>query len=64
NEKAKEECSKSEKDEINTDPWPGYRYTGKLRPHYPLTSMRPVPSYIQWPDYAHHPLGILPFTFK
>jgi len=22
--------------EINTDPWPGYRYTGKLRPHYPL----------------------------
>lgn len=24
-----------EKD-INTDPWPGYRYTGKLRPHYPL----------------------------
>ncbi|XP_072351386.1 methionine aminopeptidase 1 [Scyliorhinus torazame] len=58
NEKAKEECSKSEKDEINTDPWPGYRYTGKLRPHYPLTSMRPVPSYIQWPDYAHHPLGV------
>ncbi|XP_078063641.1 methionine aminopeptidase 1 isoform X1 [Mustelus asterias] len=58
NEKAKEECSKSEKSEINTDPWPGYRYTGKLRPHYPLTSMRPVPSYIQWPDYAHHPLGV------
>ncbi|XP_038648720.1 methionine aminopeptidase 1 isoform X2 [Scyliorhinus canicula] len=58
NEKAKEECSKSEKGEINTDPWPGYRYTGKLRPHYPLTSMRPVPSYIQWPDYAHHPLGV------
>lgn len=24
-----------EKD-INTDPWPGYRYSGKLRPHYPL----------------------------
>lgn len=22
--------------EINTDPWLGYRYTGKLRPHYPL----------------------------
>ncbi|XP_078425922.1 methionine aminopeptidase 1 [Cetorhinus maximus] len=58
NEKSKEESSKSEKDEINTDPWPGYRYTGKLRPHYPLTSMRPVPSYIQWPDYAHHPLGV------
>lgn len=26
-----------EKD-INTDPWPGYRYTGKLRPYYPLVS--------------------------
>lgn len=22
--------------DVNTDPWPGYRYTGKLRPHYPL----------------------------
>lgn len=22
--------------DINTDPWPGYRYTGKLHPHYPL----------------------------
>lgn len=22
--------------EVNTDPWPGYRYTGKLRPYYPL----------------------------
>lgn len=27
-----------EKD-INTDPWPGYRYTGKLRPYYPLVSL-------------------------
>uniref|UniRef100_A0A673LIJ0 Methionine aminopeptidase n=1 Tax=Sinocyclocheilus rhinocerous TaxID=307959 RepID=A0A673LIJ0_9TELE len=43
--------------EINTDPWPGYRYTGKLRPHYPLTPMRLVPSNIQRPDYADHPLG-------
>lgn len=24
--------------DINTDPWPGYRYTGKLHPHYPLVS--------------------------
>lgn len=24
--------------DINTDPWPGYRYTGKLRPYYPLVS--------------------------
>ncbi|KAM4710119.1 methionine aminopeptidase 1 isoform 1-T1 [Discoglossus pictus] len=44
--------------DINTDPWPGYRYTGKLRPHYPLMPMRPVPSYIQRPDYADHPLGM------
>ncbi|XP_018421800.1 PREDICTED: methionine aminopeptidase 1 isoform X4 [Nanorana parkeri] len=44
--------------EANTDPWPGYRYTGKLRPYYPLTPMRPVPSYVQRPDYADHPLGM------
>ncbi|CAJ0961709.1 unnamed protein product [Ranitomeya imitator] len=44
--------------EINTDPWLGYHYTGKLRPHYPLMPMRPVPSYIQRPDYAEHPLGM------
>uniref|UniRef100_A0AAY4ARE1 Methionine aminopeptidase n=1 Tax=Denticeps clupeoides TaxID=299321 RepID=A0AAY4ARE1_9TELE len=41
----------------NTDPWPGYHYTGKLRPHYPLTPMRPVPVNIQRPDYADHSLG-------
>lgn len=22
--------------EVNTDPWPGYKYSGKLRPYYPL----------------------------
>ncbi|KAJ8784374.1 hypothetical protein J1605_008307 [Eschrichtius robustus] len=44
--------------DINTDPWAGYRYTGKLRPHYPLMPTRPVPSYIQRPDYADHPLGM------
>lgn len=26
--------------DVNTDPWPGYRYTGKLRPHYPLVRPR------------------------
>ena len=26
------DCTK----DVNTDPWPGYRFTGKLRPHYPL----------------------------
>ncbi|KAG8593165.1 hypothetical protein GDO81_000743 [Engystomops pustulosus] len=59
NEKGKSEVSPwTMEGEINTDPWLGYRYTGKLRPHYPLMPMRPVPSYIQRPDYADHPLGM------
>ncbi|KAJ0008807.1 hypothetical protein NQD34_016222 [Periophthalmus magnuspinnatus] len=61
--KAKEEQNQIEtkncvEKETNTDPWPGYRYTGKLRPYYPLTPMRPVPGNIQKPDYADHPRGI------
>ncbi|EGW15289.1 Methionine aminopeptidase 1 [Cricetulus griseus] len=56
-EKAKREvCSWTVEGDVNTDPWAGYRYTGKLRPHYPLMPTRPVPSYIQRPDYADHPL--------
>uniref|UniRef100_A0A8I3WLN7 Methionine aminopeptidase n=1 Tax=Callithrix jacchus TaxID=9483 RepID=A0A8I3WLN7_CALJA len=56
-EKAKREVSSwTVEGDINTDPWAGYRYTGKLRPHYPLMPTRPVPSYIQRPDYADHPL--------
>ncbi|KAB1282636.1 Methionine aminopeptidase 1 [Camelus dromedarius] len=58
-EKAKREVSSwTMEGDINTDPWAGYRYTGKLRPHYPLMPTRPVPSYIQRPDYADHPLGM------
>uniref|UniRef100_A0ACB8E8Q4 Methionine aminopeptidase 1 n=1 Tax=Sphaerodactylus townsendi TaxID=933632 RepID=A0ACB8E8Q4_9SAUR len=58
-EKAKREVSALTVDgDVNTDPWSGYRYTGKLRPHYPLMPTRPVPSYIQRPDYADHPLGM------
>ncbi|XP_064416198.1 methionine aminopeptidase 1 isoform X2 [Latimeria chalumnae] len=57
-EKARQETSRSILNDINTEPWPGYRYMGKLRPHYPLTPMRPVPSYVQRPDYADHPLGM------
>ncbi|XP_010559340.1 PREDICTED: methionine aminopeptidase 1 [Haliaeetus leucocephalus] len=62
--KAKDEKAKREvsswnlEGDVNTNPWSGYRYTGKLRPHYPLTPTRPVPSYIQRPDYADHPLGM------
>ncbi|XP_031436222.1 methionine aminopeptidase 1 isoform X3 [Clupea harengus] len=44
-------------DDTNTDPWPGYRYTGKLRPFYPLTPKRPVPGNILRPDYADHPMA-------
>eukprot|EP00066_Takifugu_rubripes_P010641 XP_003978621.1 PREDICTED: methionine aminopeptidase 1-like [Takifugu rubripes] len=60
--KAKEEKNQNESKnclerDMTTDPWPGYRYTGRLRPHYPLTPMRPVPSDIQRPDYADHPRG-------
>lgn len=93
--KVKDEGKNCVEKEINTDPWPGYRYTGKLRPHYPLvrthrqhqnysthtyitieqnknnfscfqTPMRLVPSNIQRPDYADHPLGKIakPFTHK
>uniref|UniRef100_A0AAQ5ZLB9 Methionine aminopeptidase n=1 Tax=Amphiprion ocellaris TaxID=80972 RepID=A0AAQ5ZLB9_AMPOC len=61
--KAKEDKNQNESKncverDINTDPWSGYRYTGKLRPHYPLTPMRPVPGDIQRPDYADHPRGM------
>uniref|UniRef100_A0A3B3R3R1 Methionine aminopeptidase n=1 Tax=Paramormyrops kingsleyae TaxID=1676925 RepID=A0A3B3R3R1_9TELE len=56
--KTKEDAKKKVENDIDTDPWPGYRYTGKLRPHYPLTPMRPVPENIQRPDYADHPLGM------
>ncbi|XP_019909779.1 methionine aminopeptidase 1 isoform X1 [Esox lucius] len=60
--KAKEDKNQHEaqnclENDTNTDPWPGYRYTGKLRPHYPLIAKRPVPSDIQRPDYADHPLA-------
>lgn len=37
-EKNQNESKNCVEKEINTDPWPGYRYTGKLRPHYPLVS--------------------------
>lgn len=40
-EKAKREVSSwTLEGDVNTNPWSGYRYTGKLRPHYPLVSNR------------------------
>jgi methionyl aminopeptidase len=37
-------------------PYPGFDYTGKLRP-YPRTGPRKVPDHIMKPDYADHPEG-------
>ncbi|XP_051941762.1 methionine aminopeptidase 1 isoform X2 [Hippocampus zosterae] len=56
--KNQNECKNCVEKDINTDPWPGYRFTGKLRPYYPLTPLRLVPSEIQRPDYADHPRGM------
>jgi len=33
-------------------PWPGFMFTGSLRPSYPLSEKRHVPDHIQRPDYA------------
>lgn len=35
-------------------PWPGYIFTGSLRPFYPLSAKRYVPPHILRPDYADH----------
>ncbi|KAF9968936.1 Methionine aminopeptidase 1, partial [Mortierella antarctica] len=35
-----------------SDPWPSYRYTGLIRPHYPLSPIRAIPDHIARPDYA------------
>lgn len=34
------------------DPFPGYPYTGSVRPVYPLSPRRPVPKTIKHPDWA------------
>ncbi|KAJ1966409.1 Methionine aminopeptidase 1 [Dipsacomyces acuminosporus] len=39
------------------DPFPSYSYTGPLRPVYPLSPRRQVPSDIPRPDYADAPGG-------
>ena len=41
----------------NSNPWPLYNYTGRLRPVYPLSAKRVVPQSIPKPDYAEHPEG-------
>lgn len=39
------------------NPWPSYRYTGKLHP-YKKEPRREVPEHIKRPDYATHPTGV------
>ncbi|KAG9051603.1 Methionine aminopeptidase 1 [Tulasnella sp. UAMH 9824] len=40
------------------NPFPNFRFTGSLRPAYPLSPKRAVPDSIPRPDYADHPKGI------
>ncbi|KAK2192267.1 hypothetical protein NP493_35g02008 [Ridgeia piscesae] len=54
--KAKEEAQLREQEKADYIPWPGYSFTGKLRP-YRVTKMRTVPDHIGRTDYADHPEG-------
>ncbi|KAI0049522.1 methionine aminopeptidase [Auriscalpium vulgare] len=45
-----QECFKVSYNAYN--PFPNFRYSGDLRPVYPLSSTRPVPEHIPPPDYA------------
>jgi methionyl aminopeptidase len=38
--------------QVTFNPWPHYKFTGSLRPVYPLSPKRHVPDHIQRPDYA------------
>ncbi|KAK3912414.1 Methionine aminopeptidase 1 [Frankliniella fusca] len=44
-------------EEKEYQPWPNYRFTGKLRP-FPQGPRRTVPPHIGRPDYADHPEGV------
>lgn len=37
---------------VDPNPWPNLKFTGNLRPHYPLSPKRVVPIHITRPDYA------------
>lgn len=39
-------------DNIEGNPWPGFKYSGELRACYPLSARRLVPDHITKPDYA------------
>ena len=49
---------KNDDDHSPYDPFPKFKYTGDLRPHYPLTPKREVPDDIPKPDWADNGLPI------
>lgn len=50
------EAAENNKQDEGYNPWPGYTFTGKLRP-FPKSDKRPVLDTIKRPDYADHPRG-------
>ncbi|KAF9349435.1 Methionine aminopeptidase 1, partial [Mortierella sp. AD094] len=51
-------------EEGGSDPWPGFRYTGSIRPHYPLSPRRSVPDNIVKPDYAETGIPLSEISVK
>lgn len=47
-----------------SDPWPGYKYSGPLRPLYPLSPRREVPADIPRPDYAETGIPLSELSVK
>jgi methionyl aminopeptidase len=45
--------SKPDPDTGHYNPFPDFPYTGPLRPVYPLSEKRKIPSHIKLPEYAH-----------
>ncbi|XP_072038923.1 methionine aminopeptidase 1-like [Amphiura filiformis] len=52
----KKERMKEQMNAARYNPWPGYGFSGKLRP-FPLSPPRTVTDGIEKPDYADHPEG-------
>lgn len=52
------EAAENNKQEEGYNPWPGYTFTGALRP-FPKSEKRPVPDTIKRPDYAGKLVGFV-----
>ncbi|KAG0090256.1 Methionine aminopeptidase 1 [Podila epicladia] len=58
-------CIKLDIPELSgSDPWPGYKYSGSLRPLYPLSPRREVPAHIPRPDYAETGIPLSELSVK